>query len=200
MNEIDFLPERIRLQRQRRTRLKRQGGLLVLCLLAMVGLSFAGQHRIAEAKADLASTQEHYRNIQSQIALIPPLEKQMADLLIKKRIDGELGSRTDCTALLAELCRVMPANVSLLSLEMQSADSKPGGKTNRADDGTPTEAVKRVRLVFEGLAPTDVDIANFIGQLSSSCLFEGVNMSYSKSVPFHGRVAREFQASCYLAK
>ncbi len=60
--------------------------------------------------------------------------------------------------------------------------------------------VRRVRVVLAGLAPTDVDVANFIGQLSASPLFENVNMGYAKTVRFRGRSAREFQASCYLAK
>ncbi len=205
MSDIDFLPERIRLQRQRLAHLKRQGLLLLLCIAAMAGLTVIRQHRIAQAAADVTMLNNCYRNIQDDLGRIPPLEHLMADLMIKKRIDGELGSRTDCTAVLAELCRVMPANVSLRSLEMQTADFKTDNKSARpvVDSSAAQrseEGVKRVRIVLEGLAPTDVDIANFIGQLSSSCLFEDVNMSYSKSIPFRGRVAREFQASCYLAK
>ena len=39
MSDIDFLPERIRLQRQRLAHLKRQGLLLLLCIAAMAGLT-----------------------------------------------------------------------------------------------------------------------------------------------------------------
>jgi hypothetical protein len=58
--------------------------------------------------------------------------------------------------------------------------------------------VKRVRLMLTGIAPGDVDVANFIGQLSASPLVEDVNMGYAKTVEFRGRLAREFQASCYI--
>ena len=54
--------------------------------------------------------------------------------------------------------------------------------------------------MLTGMAPTDVDVANFIGQLSASCLFKNVNMGYAKTVTFQRRSAKEFQASCYLAK
>ena len=59
---------------------------------------------------------------------------------------------------------------------------------------------KRLRLVLTGLAPGDVDVANFIGQLSGSPVFEDVNMGYARNVEFNGRLAREFQASCYVIR
>ena len=133
----------------------------------------------------------------------------MADLLMKKRIDAELGGRTDCTAILAELCRVTPPNLALASLELQAGEvlQTPDGGGSARRSARPAVAgaggrgsvpVRRVQLVITGLAPSDVDVANFIGQLSASCLFEDVNMGYARTVDFRGRMAREFRASCYL--
>jgi len=213
MTEVDFLPERIRQQRARRRRLIRQGHLLALCILAMGALTYIRHGRIAEARAELAALDERQDNIERQVAMIGTLERQMADLLIKKRIESELGSRTDCTAVLAELCRIMPANVALRSLHLKTvqvhlkADAPPIPQPlagHRAAPAPMSSQVKktdrRVRLVITGMAPTDVDVANFIGQLSASCLFEDVNMGYAKNITFRDRVAREFQASCNLAR
>jgi len=50
------------------------------------------------------------------------------------------------------------------------------------------------------MAPTDVDVANFIGQLAGSRLFEGVNMGYARNVTFRSRSARQFQVSCYVIR
>ena len=60
--------------------------------------------------------------------------------------------------------------------------------------------VKRVLLVIDGMAPNDVDVANFIGQLSACPLFEDVHMGYAKTVRFRGAEAREFQAKCYVIR
>jgi Tfp pilus assembly protein PilN len=210
MKEADFLPEWLRQQRARRRRLIRQGHLLAICIAGMGLLTCARQARISDARAALAALHERSETQKQLIAKIPPLEQQMADLLIKKQIDGELGSRTDCTAMLAELCCLMPRNMSLVSLELKPVEIKlepdeplklaarrpvrPGAK--RAAE----KLIRRVRVLLTGLAPNDVDVANFIGQLSASPLFEDVNMGYAKTVQFRGRSAREFQASCYLAK
>ena len=61
-------------------------------------------------------------------------------------------------------------------------------------------SVRRIRLTVTGLSPTDVDVANFIGQLSASPLFEDVNIGYTKTINHQDRSARQFQASCYLIR
>lgn len=209
MKEADFLPEWLRQQRVRRKRLIRQGQLLAICMACMVLLTCTRQAWISDARAALTVIHDRAEAQKRLIAQIPPLERQMADLLIKKQIDSELGSRTDCTAMLAELCHLMPRNMSLASLELKPVEIRvePDHPVNRssrrpARGGRRSEAkvIRRVRVVLAGLAPTDVDVANFIGQLSASPLFENVNMGYVKTVRLGGRPAREFQASCYLAK
>ena len=209
MKEADFLPEWLRQQRVRRKRLIRQGQLLAICMACMALLTCVRQAWISEARAALTGIHDRAEAQNRMIAQIPPLERQMADLLIKKQIDSELGSRTDCTAMLAELCHLMPRNMSLASLELKPVEirvepdypaKREARRPARGGRRSAAKLVRRVRVVLAGLAPTDVDVANFIGQLSASPLFENVNMGYAKTVRFRGRSAREFQASCYLAK
>jgi Tfp pilus assembly protein PilN len=212
MKPVEFLPERIRQQRRRRQRLVWQGCLLALCLGALVLCSYLRQEAITQVRAVALQEQERVENLAQQISMLGPLEQQMADLLIKKRIDEELGSRTDCTAVLAELGRVLPADMNLTFLEIKPVDVRqevspaapaaaPAGKAPTAAPESPaTITVKRIRLVITGQALSDVDVANFIGQLSACPLLEEVNMGYAKNVVVNNQPAREFQASCYLAR
>ena len=198
MRDANFLPEHIRLQRQSKRRRRGQAYVLVAFVLVLAGVTRLRSDQIAQARADLATVENRASSLQCEIDKIPPLEQQMSDLLIKKRIDGELGSRADATCVLAELCRLMPSNMALLSLELKTVSVAGEDKAHAASDDI--ENGRRVRLVLTGIAPTDVDTANFIGQMSTSCLFEDVNMGYSKNTTFKGRLAREFQASCLLAR
>jgi len=212
INDVEFLPERVREQRARRRRLTRQGYLLAACVACMSVLTYVNMVRIDRAKRALGELRDRGANIARQIQMISPVEQELAELMIKQRIEADLGSRTDCTAVLAELCHVLPQNMALVSLELRAtnvaAGSGSGGHTTH-QSARPVVAsghqgarstVRRARLVITGLAPTDVDVANFIGQLSASCVFENVNMAYAKTVTFQDRTAREFQASCYLAR
>jgi hypothetical protein len=69
-----------------------------------------------------------------------------------------------------------------------------------APPATSRQRITRIRLVITGLAPSDVDIANFVGQLASSPLFEDVNMGYTREIQFQGKTARQFKATCYTAR
>jgi Tfp pilus assembly protein PilN len=212
MPQADFLPERVRQQRQRRQRLTRQAYLVLACIAALGLLGWLRQGRVQQARAELTDQRARMQEAESRIARIPRLERELADLRIKQQIDRELGSRTDTTAVLAELCRLMPETMSMISLELKPVEirrkimpsnrGRSGGRAVSADRaGRPaTKIERRLQLVLTGMASSDVDVANFIGQLSASPLFEDVNIGYTKTINHQDRSARQFQASCYLIR
>ena len=204
---IDFLPERIKQHRARRARLVRQGYLLALCIAGLVGMGYLREGRINFAQAELTSLSNRAETIQQQLAIRSALEAQQADLMIVKRIDETLGSRASSVEILSELSRILPACMALTSVNMETMDLRtnkaltlnPAAQANAAANAK-GPAVKRIRLFITGVSPTDVDVANFIGQLSASPLFEDVNMGYTRNTLFRNRQAREFQASCYIVR
>lgn len=211
MDKIDFLPERIKTQRVRRHRLVREGYLLALCVLGLAVLGYARQGRIGEAKAELQVLDDRATNIKNQLNLLTVLQRQQADLMTMKRIDDKLGSSVNALYTMAELGRIQPVGMVLRELKIETMSVRvPVSEINRINASVrATRAggriqkeriVTRVRLTVTGLAPTDVDVAYFIGQMSASPLFEKVNMGYSKGTEFRGRSAREFHASCYLVR
>ena len=203
MENLDFLPERIRLARQRRTRLVRQGYLTAVCIVALVVLGYLRQGSVRQAQASLEALNTQQIQIQRQISMRQELEHKLADLETVKRINDGLGSRVRAMDVLAELDKVLPRNMALTHLSFEAVQYQVPVKA--ADGGAPspvdankTVTLKRVRLLITGVAPGDVDVANFIGQLSASPLLEDVNMGYTKTVEYRGHLAREFEASCYI--
>lgn len=207
--EIDFLPDRIRAQRSRRRRLRFQVYAAILCVAGLMAGACAFHGRVRSAQGELDVLARRAEGLQAQLDLRDSLEAQMADLLIKRRIEEQLGRRVTIRDVLAELQRVLPETMALTNLSMETvevrlADQEAGRRaSNRAGKRglkKTDQTTKRVRLLLTGLAPTDVDVANFIGQLSASPLFEDVNMGYAKNVTFRSRGARAFQASCYVVR
>jgi len=206
---VDFLPERIRAHRTRRRRLVQRGYLLGITVAALVGLGYINQGRLQQARAELATLGEQSANMTMQLCTLDRLRQQLSDLMIKKRIDSHLGSRVNATDVLRELGRVLPESMVLTSLDFEgrpvpTKTHSTGG--SRLGSARPVEAaargrektVNRVRVVLCGLSPNNVDIANFIANLSASPLFEDVNMGYSENMPFRGRPAKQFKVSCYV--
>ncbi|MDY6913935.1 MAG: PilN domain-containing protein [Planctomycetota bacterium] len=211
MENLDFLPERVKVQYAMRRRLIRQGYLLGVCVLGLITLSYVSRGRISKAQAELDLLKGRSGNIARQLAVRDALQEQQADLLIKKRISDHLGSRINAMQVLIELDSLLPASMALRKLELetkkvqvpveQAGNVHSSRRAGKAFGRKPKERqIKRIRVVLTGLAPTDVDIANFIGQLSASGVFEDVNMGYAKNVTFRGRSAREFQTSCYVTR
>lgn len=208
MQNIDFLPERIKERRARHHRLIRQAYLLVVCLIAMAALGYIRQVRITRAEAQIVLLGHRVTNVRQQLAMRADLERQQAELLIKKRIDDLLGSRVNTLDLQAELERVLPPSMTLTRLNIEAVEVrvpvepvKAGvAQAARGSHYQKEKTIKRVRVSLTGLAPTDVAVANFIGQLSASPVFEDVNMDYTKNVIFRNHLAREFQTICYVVK
>jgi len=209
MNNLDFLPERIRNQRSRRNRLVRQAYLLALCAAALVTLGYIRQGQVAAARADVALLEECRSSLLQQTARREVLADQLQELALKKQVEEHLGSRITAQLVLAELHHQMPPSTCLTRLELETMEIQVGRKSaaNVSVRATvaPTgdrkpETVKRMRLTLVGMAPSDVEVANFIGQMSASPLFEDVTMGYTKNVAYKGRTAREFRASCYVVR
>jgi len=211
MKDIDFLPDRICVQRARRRRLTVQGYMLAACMVGLCVLGFVLQGRVAQAQEELGLLSSRTGGIERQLRLREDMESQLGDLMIKKRIEEQLGRRVGTLDVLGELQRVMPESMTLITLTMETVEvqeeikpAEGAGASARARArnglGASYRTVKRVRLLLTGMAPTDVDVANFIGLLAASPVFEDVNMGYARNITFRSRDARKFQASCFLAR
>jgi Tfp pilus assembly protein PilN len=201
MENLDFLPERTRLQRLRRIRLVRQVYLTVLCAAVLAVIGYTRQGAVQKAQASLEAVNEQQRQLQRQVSTRQDLERQLGEFQVLKRINDDLGSRIGAMDLLAELDKILPRNMALTNLGFEAVQLQVPVKQadpSRSDSGK-TVTVKRIRLMLTGIAPTDVDVATFIGQLSASPLMEDVNMGYTRTVEYHGHLVREFQASCFIA-
>ena len=52
-----------------------------------------------------------------------------------------------------------------------------------------------MKIKLKGVTPTDVDLANFLGQLSSVPYFENILMTYAKDRTDTGHTMREFEVT-----
>ena len=212
MTSVDFLPERIKAARARRRRLTRQVYLLCAGAVALAALGLVRHGRIQQARADLVLLDESAANLHQQMSKVQDLEQQLCGLLLIERIEQNLGRRVNTVGLLGELERLMPPSMALTNLLVETKEfsvpvasalgAAASGMVQSADpaDESDTVILKRVMLKLTGLAPTDVDVAIFIGQLSACPAFEDVDMGYAKNVTFGNRTARQFEASCYVAR
>ena len=52
-----------------------------------------------------------------------------------------------------------------------------------------------MKVKIQGVTPTDVDLANFLGALSSVSYFENIAMTYARDKGENGHIMREFEVT-----
>lgn len=208
MDSIDFLPKRLRVQRLRHLRLKRQVSVLAVLVAMLAGLWYSNHVSIADARDALAERQARREELAAELSVMPALRAQIAEGSIKQRISRELGSRLAVNAVLSELGRLLPEKASLTSLQYSTVDVRRQGSTQAGsmaatagEAGGHLGTEKRVRVVVTGITPDDLDVADFLGRLSASGLFSDVQMGFSKTamVDDGRREGRGFEVSFLLA-
>ena len=213
MQNVDFLPERIKERRRLQRRIVKHTYMLTICMAGLALLGVLRHERIQIVRAEFARGGARKADNELQLGRRDELEREKAGLYVIQRIDEQLGSRLSNFMLLSELQRLIPPSMTLTQLSVETMDVAVGGSPGRGGLGRaagvrnavqPTggqdRTVKRLRLTLTGLARKDVDVANFIGQMAACPLFEDVNMGYSRDVKIRDRTARQFQASCYVVR
>ena len=66
-------------------------------------------------------------------------------------------------------------------------------------EATP-QSTRRIKLALTGVAPSDIAVASFIGQIAASPFFEKIGMGYSRNIEYQGCKAREFQVTMFVVR
>jgi len=198
MRELEFLPEWYpRIQRRKRL-VVLHGWLTVVVAAALCLWMLLARRNVQQAQAALSSissemvqTQSEQRQLDEQLAI-----KQ--ELQVKERIVAQLGFPMEMSRLLRALDAVMPKEMSLLEASFLTQEQLVGPTGPAAARATPDvePAIDRqlkVRLV--GVAPTDVDLANFLAGLNSYSFFRQVSLGKASDKSDSGHLMREFEVT-----
>src|SRR5690606_38464020 len=117
--------------------------------------------------------------------------------------------RVPRSIVLAELINNMPETLSLLDFELESkvTQSRPAPRTaldkakaKAKQDAEPQIEVKEteVSLRLVGVAPTDVQVAQFMTALGKAELFSDVSLAFSEAVTIDKEPLRKFRIDMQL--
>lgn len=190
MRDIDFLPEWYRQNRQRRdSRLTRTW-------LGMIGLGalfvwFAvGRISLNQAQGRLAHLESQNQMVQAGLGMIDQLAQKEAVLLKKYELAEQLTPTTSCVRVLSKLAKLIPPQVAVKRLELVNKPSQSEGTDRLAtlaaklsgpkSAGASQEQFQKYELhvSLQGLAPSEMDVAVLVGQLSGSQDFSSVALEY----------------------
>src|SRR5436309_10652668 len=179
MRELEFLPAWYPQARSRR-RLVLLQVWATLALAAALGLwAVMAQHRIQRAQAFEADLRNKLAQSHEDLRQMEDLVRQRKQLRQAEQIMSKLGVQIEATRLIRAVDDVMPREVTLVNLEVNTEESAEGAPQARL--AGPEGAVDRhLHVRFQGLAPASVDLSAFIAQLGAQPFFEQVAITYVK--------------------
>ncbi len=219
---MSFLPEDY-IQR----RVEQRTNLICLTLFGVVLIGVVGAFTVswrqrAEVRTQQQQVNDAYEKAAQRIEQLNQLQDQKQRMLAKAQVTASLLEPVPRTFLLAELVNRMPPTLSLLELEIDSKKVSPrtrhidrktsalrnarkvagsaNGEKGKADPPSQPPAVPRyeVNVDIVGIAPTDVQVAQYMTALSQCPLLSDVGLVFSEEKIVEDLTMRRFRMEMQL--
>ncbi|MBN1846392.1 MAG: PilN domain-containing protein [Sedimentisphaerales bacterium] len=218
MKKVDFLPEDY-IEKKAQQRANIICLALFLVVLAGVGCGFAiTEQRQGRIDARVRDVTEKMQKASEALKQLEVLEGKRMEMIQKATISASLMEPVPRSLLLATATNDLPAGVSLTEFKLVSKEIKAQptytkGKSARSRNkkaapaaaAGPSDAKQAVEplqwdttIEITGLAPTDMQVAEFIANLDRSPLFRQVNLLYSEEHEVEEEMVRQFKLDLLL--
>ncbi len=209
MANTNFLPEDyVEKKTQRRT------NVISLSLFIVVMASIIGAFLVTDRqRIDIAKKRQQvnaqFEEAANNLEKLEQLQEKKQEMLRKAKVTSMLIERIPRSLILAELINNMPGTLSLLELDLETkvvrqkkrkhtttALDKAKKNAKKKNDKDSDQQVRKVKstLKLVGVAPTDIQVAQYMTSLSRSKMFQDVNLSYSEEIKLAGdNLMRKFR-------
>jgi Tfp pilus assembly protein PilN len=191
---MEFLPEWYPQTRRRRRMIVLKGW---LCLVLVIGM---GTHRlladrnIAAADKALNSLRGQLDQTNAQLVEMDKLDAMRQQLKQQEKVVSRLGFYVYATKVADTLDRLLPKQMTLTGFQLENEEKTDTSAIQQAKGG---DAVmdRKLKVRIQGVCPTDVDLADFMTQLSTFSFFDQVSVTYARDKSDNGHALREFEVS-----
>jgi Tfp pilus assembly protein PilN len=198
MRELEFLPAWYHQTRRRKRIVGLEAWVLFLLVIGLGSwVALAQRNIIRDQQAlngltkQITQTHSEQRMLAEQLSLRQQLQE-------REQLIASLGMPVEMTRLMQTLDSVMPKEMSLVEFNCDT-DEQLRQVTSvaaaRATNDTTRQMDRRLRIKLIGVAPSDVDLANFLAGLTNVPFFEQVAVTYAKDKTEAGHVLREFEVT-----
>jgi len=192
--------------------------LFVVVMVCIVSASTVSRYNAGQTQAIMDDLNRSYSQAAQTISQMQTLKGQKQTIFDKRRRIEALQDPVPKSIVLAVLTNARPDGVSLLHVKLDSRfdpskgpNKTPTVKTTK-DQAAPAPSPQRVEpnvtIEIIGLAHTDLQVAHYLANLTSSGLTQSVDLSYtqdyvpggggSEGIPKHLQSLREFRLKCRL--
>jgi hypothetical protein len=195
MRELEFLPAWYPVLRRRRALAATQAYATAVLMVGLLLWGVMAHQHVLHTQAHAAATTEELRLVRGDLKMLDEQLQLKQQLQQQEDILRKIGFPVDATRLLGELDEIMGRPVFLLNLNVETEETVRTGTSPGNAANAPENADRKLKVKVVGVAPSDVDVANFLAGLSSRTYFDQVAMTYARDRFSAGRVMREFEVS-----
>ncbi|MEM7577575.1 MAG: PilN domain-containing protein [Planctomycetota bacterium] len=205
-------------------KMARRSNIVCVSLFAVVLTGVMATYIVKQRQVNVAADENAASNARvdaeaSKIDQATKLQKQHQEMILRGAITSALVDPVDKSNVLAELINHMPASLSLTELELETEivrEKKPAAsamdraarakervkKLKEEKENTPRIEIPDTRVVMTmtGVAPTDIEISEYMSALSDHMLFDDVVLVFSEQHKLHDTQLRKFKIELALAQ
>jgi Tfp pilus assembly protein PilN len=196
MRDLEFLPAWYPQTRRRRRLVFLQGWLTVVLVLGMGAYLALADRNITNDERALGSLRAQLLQSDSQLVEMDKLDGLRRQLSVQAQIQSRLGYYVAAGTMMHTIDGLMPRQMSLVALNLEN-DERVENSAIAAAKADPV-VDRRLKVRIQGVCPTDVDLANFIAQLSGVSFFEQVAITYAREKADGSHLMREFEVTFYI--
>jgi hypothetical protein len=195
MRELEFLPTWYPAIRRRRRQT-----LLQLWLTGLVAIGLClwqlMAHRNIERKqreaesfvVDLSQTKATLKLLEEQASLKQKLQLQ-------EQMLAKIGTHIEAARMFDAIDKAMPKEMSLIATTLEVEETAPLARSDGGKSAAAAKPDRRLRIRLEAVAPTQLDLANFLAGLTNVPFFEDVAPTWSKDLIQNDHMMRRFEVT-----
>jgi hypothetical protein len=215
MVNINFVPDDYAQSNE-----SRRTNFIYLVLFGVVMIALGGSFvsikiRQRACNASEAMINQRMTKIQEAIKQFEELQTKKREMMKTALTTAELVEPVPRSILLASLTNNLPIGVSLSQVNLVQKQSKQNTMVARtskynatkangsqSQSGEPESPEKSLETLIDiaGIAPSDLQVASYIKQLSNSSLLDNVALIESKEYKYNDVLLRQFKLSAMLGK
>ena len=182
MREIDFLPDWYpRIQRKRRWVII-QALVTVTMIVLISGFALARKLQVSAVVATAAQTEAQISLSRQQLAQLNEKTKYENELRQQEHIVAQIGIGVETTRLLKAVEDAMTPDMALTNLSLEMEEQ-------------PRETDRRLKVVVDGVAPTEMEAVTLLGNLAKVKCFENVAIRVNDENARDGHMTRDFEVT-----
>ena len=201
MPELEFLPSWYPQARRRRRLLLIQAWGTLLVLVAVGAWTALARHNVAHAAKSLVVVDRQLAQSELELVQLQEQLRLKGQLELQRQIVSRLGLPLETSRLLHTLDGLMPKEMSLVELNVDTDEhvARAAMAVRQVQQSAGAiEMDRRLNVRLVGVAPSDLDLANFLASLTGVPFFDNVTTTYSKDKTQGGHVLREFEVTFSL--